>query len=549
MRQPTLTRLDRRAFLRLSTTAGVAAAMTATLAACGKGPQSSGNVTTSASAAGGVATQHVDAMIGYNNNSSWDPINSVGSAFAMCAHNHISEALFDGDPYTREPYAALASALPDAAALQSKELTVTLREGATWHDGQPVTADDVVYTFGRILDANKRVLLYAFYATWLDKVEKKDDRTVVLHMKFPFQNALKRLSVAKIVPKHAYEGKSDNWLKDGANQIGSGPYRVTAYQSGTLAKFERYDKYNGPLKPQIQTMQWNVATDAASRVAQLTAAQGGMAASDNIPQDNIESLQQAGVTVEGADSMNQLTLVLNASKKPFNDQRVRQALFYAIDTEKLMAIAIKGKGKLADCYLNESNPEYKKAKDVYAYNPEKAKALLAEAGVKGLKLTLKTANVSWLATAVNTIKESWDAIGVQTSLEVLDTAALTSQMVSRADFDVSAWSANPTQFGIDADLNLRWFYSEESSHLRWTGWNNTPEYKKLLKQMNVALSSANPAEAKMHMDEVLDTVASEAVIYPVMHMQLFTGWHADQIKGMKPLSYPGLNFMDAQRVA
>ncbi|MEJ7138251.1 ABC transporter substrate-binding protein [Amphibiibacter pelophylacis] len=553
MSQITPQNRQRRDFLRLSAATGVAAALTAGLAACGKGPESSGSMAAAPAAAAdgtaGAPAQDVNVMIGYNNNSSWDPVNTTGSAFAMAAHNHIYEALFDGDPYTREPYAALASALPDAEALKGKDLTVTLREGATWHDGQPVVADDVVYTFERILNAEKRVLLYAFFGTWLDKVEKKDDRTVVLHMKFPFQDALKRLSVAKIVPRHAYEGKSDEWLKDGSNQIGSGPYRVTRYVSGSLAKFERYDKYNGPLKPMIKTMQWNVTVDASARVAQLTAAQGGMLASDNIPQDNIESLQQAGITVEGAGSMNMLALVFNAAKKPYSDLRVRQALFYAIDTDKLMAIAIKGKGKLASCYLNEENPSYSKASDVYAYNPDKAKALLAEAGVKGLKITLKAVNISWLATAVNTIKESWDAIGVETTLEVMDTAALASQMASKGDFDVSAWSSNPTQFSIDADLNIRWFYAADSKHLQWSGWDKTADYKKLEKTLNDALASADATEHKKLLDSALGTIAHQAVIYPVMHMQLFSGWHADKLEGMKALNYPGLYLNRAKRIA
>ena len=121
----------------------------------------------------------------------------------MAAIQHIYEALVETDPITREPCPALATALPDRHRPRTT-WKFTLREGAKWHDGQPVTADDVVFTFQRILDPTANVLVGNFFRAWLKEVRKIDDNTVELVLKFPFPDGVQRLSIAKIMPKHVF---------------------------------------------------------------------------------------------------------------------------------------------------------------------------------------------------------------------------------------------------------------------------------------------------------------------------------------------------------
>src|SRR5689334_10806589 len=123
---------NRRDMLRFTGLAGAAAAFSSTLAACG-GPAST-NAT-------GDTAESITAVVGYGNNQTWDPLQTA-SAFSMAAILHTYESLVEGDPLTREPYAGLAKELP--ADVSGTSLTFELRDGATWHDGKPVTADDVV---------------------------------------------------------------------------------------------------------------------------------------------------------------------------------------------------------------------------------------------------------------------------------------------------------------------------------------------------------------------------------------------------------------------
>lgn len=516
---------------------GIPTAMT--LAAC-SGPSSSFS--------GDAATTQFDVAIGYNNNSSWDPLNT-GSAFAMAAHNHVYEPLWDAEPVTRKPFAALAAALPGDAELKGSEWKVTLREGAKWHDGKPVTADDVVYSIERVIGTDSKLITRAFFASWLESVTKVDEKTVTLKLKFPFLYAVQRFSILKIMPKHVFEGKPDDFLKQGKNAIGSGPFKVKEHQDTAFTKFEAFADYNGPIKPTVKTMQWNVAVDNAARVAMLTSGSGGVQISDNIPQDQIESLKGKNLTVQGVDSMNMLGLAFNTSVKPFDNKLVRQALRMAIDSEKLIKVAIAGQGTPAQGFLQQTSPYFQAAKTQYAYNPEKAKALLAEAGVSGLSVRLMSSNIGWLQVAVNTIKECWDAIGVKTTLDVMETAQFNSKLASRDQAQAVTFSGNPNQFGQDPDLNIRWFYSATSQFLPWNGWDKSAEYAELDKQLLAAQAAGSEDEAKKLIGEAMDTIAEQGVIFPVMHMKLFSAWDPKKVENVTPLDIPGVNLLKAKRLA
>lgn len=523
---------------RAATVSGLALA----LVAC-SGPASSVNVDNV------PATDRMEVSIGYNNNSSWDPLNT-GSAFAMAAHNHVYEPLWDAEAVTRKPFAALAAALPTDAEASSTEWTVKLREGAKWQDGQPVTADDVVFSFDRVLSAEAKVITNGFFSQWLESVTKVDDQTVKLTMKFPFTYALQRFSIVKIMPKHVFDGKGDDFLKQGKNALGSGPYEVAAHEDTSFTRFTLADTYNGPLKPTVKQMQWNVAVDQAARLASLTAASNAVQISDNIPTEGIKQLKEKGLTVEGKDSMNMLGLAFNTSKAPFDSKKVRQALRHAIDTKKLIDVAISGEGTPATSFLQKSSPYFNEAATQYDYDPAKAKALLKEAGVKTpIKVRLLSSNISWTRVAVNTIKEGWDAVGVETTLDVVETAQFNSKLAAGDDADAVTFSGNPNQFGQDPDLNIRWFYSPTSQFMPWNKWSETPEYKALDAQLMAAMQAKTQAEATKDMNEALDTIADEAVVYPVMHMKLFTAWDAKKVTGVQALDIPGVNLLNAKRIA
>ncbi|MEV6026952.1 ABC transporter substrate-binding protein [Streptomyces sp. NPDC052036] len=531
---------DRRAFLKYTGALGAAAALSSSLAACSSGPES-----TNDTGSEGGRNRTLTAVIGYGNDGSWDPTQTA-SAFCMAANNHIYEGLLDTDPITREPYAALATEVPKDTG--STSWRFTLREGAKFHDGQPVTADDVVFVFDRILDPKTQTLAKGFFASWLSEVRKVDARTVELVLKFPFPDGLSRLTLAKVMPRHVFSrpGAWDDAIKGLA--VGSGPYRQTAHHPKSNTTFEAFADYNGPRKAAFKKMNWLTIVDAAPRVARISGADAGAQIADNIPYANIRQLTASGLAVRGGAGMNNLFLMFNTKHKPFDDVRVRQALHYAIDTGKMVEVALKGHGKPSSSFLNEGNRAYRRAKTVYDYDPDKAKALLKEAGVRGLRIDVLAVNVSWIVDCLPTIKSSWDAIGVQTTLSPQETTAVFTKMDQKQDYQVVAAASNPNQFGLDADLIMHYNYGPQNLWMGYARWADNPVARKLFTDMDRATRESDPARKTAMVQDYIDVVAEQAVLYPVVHNELMTAWNPRELTGIRAQPYPGINLLQAKWV-
>ncbi|MGI5454692.1 ABC transporter substrate-binding protein [Streptomyces sp. CA-249302] len=532
--------MHRRTFLKHTGALSAAAAVSASLSACSAGPQS-----TNDTGSGGGKGRTLTAVIGYGNDGSWDPTQTA-SAFCMAANNHVYEGLLDTDPISRQPYAALATEVPKD--LNATTWRFTLRAGARFHDGKPVTADDVVFVFDRILDPKTQTLAKGFFASWLKEVRKVDASTVELVLKFPFPEGVSRLTLAKIMPKHVFSAPGA-WDKAVAGlAVGSGPYRQTAHHPKSNTTFAAFADYNGPRKAAFAKMNWLTIVDAAPRVARISGSSAGAQISDNIPYANIAQLRSGGLSVAGGAGMNNLFLMFNTRHKPFDDVRVRQALHYAIDTGKMVEVALKGHGKPSSSFLNEGNPGYRRAKTVYDYDPDKARALLKAAGVKNLRIDILAVNVSWIVDCLPTIKSSWDAIGVRTTLSPQETTAVFTKLDQKQDYQVVAAASNPNQFGLDADLIMHYNYGPTNLWMGYTRWADNPVAKALFKDMDRATQEPDADRKKAMVQDYIDVVAEQAVLYPVVHNELMTAWDPRRLTGIRAQPYPGINLLQAKWV-
>ncbi|MEU9335856.1 ABC transporter substrate-binding protein [Streptomyces sp. NPDC048290] len=526
---------SRRAFLKHTGALGAAAAG---LAGCG--PES-----TIYTGGGSGHDRVLTAVIGYGNDGNWDPT-LTASAFSMAANNHIYEGLVDTDPVSRAPYPALATALPPDPSATT--WTFTLRAGARFHDGTPVTADDVVFVFDRVLDPDTPTLAKGFFAPWLRAVTKVDARRVRLELKFPFPDGVSRLTLAKVMPRHVFSrpGAWDEAVKGLA--IGSGPYRQSAHHPKSNTTFEAFDGYDGPRPPAFRRMNWLTIVDAAPRVAMISGGAAGVQIADNIPYANIGQLERGGMSVGSGAGMNNLFLMFNTAHRPFGDVRVRQALRYAVDTATIVEVALKGHGRAATSFLDEGNPSYRRARTVYGHDPDRARALLKEAGVDGLSVELMASNVSWIMDCLPTIKASWDAIGVRTTLAPQETTAVFTKLDQKQDYQVVAAASNPNQFGVDADLIMHYNYGPENLWMGYTRWADDPVAKELFRAMDRATREPDPGRKKTLVQDYIDIVAEQAVLYPVVHNALMTAWDPRRLTGVRAQPYPGINLLQARWV-
>ncbi|MDO0927804.1 ABC transporter substrate-binding protein [Streptomyces sp. TG1A-8] len=528
----------RRSLLASAGALGAAAVLPSALSACSAGPPS-----TNDTGGGGTGRDRtLTAVIGYGNDGSWDPTQTA-SAFAMAANNHVYEGLLDTDPISRVPYPALATALPEDA--DATTWRFTLRPGATFHDGEPVTADDVEFVFDRILGPDTQTLARGFFASWLQEARAVDARTVELVLRFPFPDGLARLTLAKVMPRHVFSrpGAWDDAVKGLA--VGSGPYRQTAHHPKSNTVFEASSAYNGPRRPAFRRMNWLTVVDAASRVARISGTGAGAQIADNIPYANVPSLERGGLRVAGGAGMNNLFLMFNTRHKPFDDVRVRQALHYAIDTERMVRVALKGHGKPSTSFLDEGNPAHRRARTVYGHDPARARALLRAAGAEDLEVEITAVNVSWVVDCLPTVKSSWDAVGVRTTLAPQETTAVFTKLDQRQDYQVVAAASNPNQFGVDPDLIMRYNYGPDNLWMRYARWAGDPVARRLFTDLDRATREPDPAGKRAMIQDCVDVVAEQAVLYPVVHNELMTAWDPRELTGIRAQPYPGVSLLRA----
>ncbi|UKA50708.1 ABC transporter substrate-binding protein [Arthrobacter sp. FW305-123] len=531
---PLVNDASRRNFLKLSGAVGAAAAFTASLSACG-GAASTTTGTTNTAAVNKDLT--IEAGISYALSTGFDPLSSSG-ATPMAANLHIFEGLIELHPATRQPYNALAAT--DPKKVNDTTYQVTIREGAKFHDGSPVTTEDVAFSFTRVMDpANKS--LFSQFIPFIQDVKPLDAKTVEFTLKYAFPGFGPRISVVKIVPK----ALATDLKAFDASPVGSGPYKLISAVKDDKIVFEAFSDYNGPKPALAKGMTWLLLSDAAARV---TAVQSGrVQAIEDVPYLDVDGLKSK-VKVESVQSFGLLFLMFNCAKAPFDNKLVRQALHYGMDKESIIKKALFGNAKAATSYFQEGHPDYVKAKNVYGFDTSKAEELLKQAGVTNLEFELLTTDTAWVKDVAPLILESWNKIpGVKVTVKSLQSGALYSDRVGKGDFSVVAAPGDPSVFGNDADLLLSWFYSGATWMDKRAFWT-TPERTKLQELMNKG-SQASGDDAKKIVDEIVDMVSDEVPLYPVFHRQLPSAWDEKKLNGFQPLPTTGLSFIDVGRTA
>lgn len=527
---------SRRTFLKAAGVLGTATAFTATLAACG------GSSSTSTSAANNGTVNKdltIEAGISYSLSTGFDPMSSSG-ATPMAANLHIFEGLYELHPATREPYNALAAGEPKK--VDEKTYQVSIRDGVKFHNGAALTIEDVVYSFERVLDP-ANAALFAQFIFFIDSVKKVDEKTVEFKLNTPFNGFGPRISVVKIVPKAV--ASADQKAFD-AKPVGTGPYKFVSAAKDDKIVFERNDDYNGSKPALAKSMTWFLLSDASARVTAMQS--GRVQAIEDVPYLDVDALKSK-VQVESVQSFGLMFLAFNMSKAPFDKKEVRQALHYALDKESIIKTALLGNATAASSYFQEGSPNYQKASTVYGFDAEKAKSLLAAAGVSNLKVTLTSTDTAWVKDVVPLIKKNWDAIGVNTTLEILASAAVYApDKVGGLKYDVLAAPGDPSVFGNDADILLSWFYRGDTWARNRFAWSDSAAYKEVQTKLNAAVA-ASEADAKKLYGEIINIVAEEAPLYPIFHRKLPTAWDSKKLKDFAPLPTTGISFVGVGRTA
>ena len=365
---------------------------------------------------------------------------------------------------------------------------VHIDEKATWSDGTPVTAEDVEYTVRRLASPvvnNTTLMLYAFEGTSeegfveegaesMAGVQVIDEKTVQFTSKYPmalttFENTYARY--IHTLPKKVLEQLSEEELltSDWFNKpdVVSGPFFVTDFDNDHYISYEaNADYWKGA--PKIDKLNIRII-DASQVYAGLQSGEIDIThhTMTAIPQEDYESIEalENVEAVYGSPITNQSAFIQTAN---ITDARVRQALVYAIDRQKLVDELLKGHGEVVDGFLSSASPFFDEGITPISYDPEKAKELLAQAGWDGSQ-TLRFYVNSGDSTFVNgaqVLVAQWAAVGINVEVQTVDLATLMT-VAGTTDYDILA--VQYTYAPVDPYPDVDWLLSGEGS---WTGYHS-----------------------------------------------------------------------------
>ena len=521
-------RASRRDFIRLTSTMGMAAGFAAALAACGGSSGGSGASGAGSANPDGTITAGISYELG---TSGYDPMTTT-AGLTVAANWHTLEGLTELDAVSREAYAALGKDLP--MKVDDTTYEVALRDGAKFSNGSDVTVEDVVFSFERVLDpANNS--LYSQFLTFLESVTAKDDTTVTIKTKHPYSLVAERLSTVKIVPKAVVE--ADPKAFD-MNPIGSGPYKMTDNSAASqTVVFERNDNYNGSHPALAKKMTWQVLPDDTTRTNAITSST--VQAIDTVPATNLSAMTDP--VVVSADKGFSLVFVMFNHQGAFADVKARQAIMYALDYEKICTTGMGTLATAATCFVQEEHPAYKKASTVYSYDADKAKSLLAEAGITSIE-TIATDH-GFFSGARPIIKENLEALGVSANFTEKKSKELYDYIKNGDKWDIAIAPGDPSVFGNDADLLMRWWYSADLWANDRMHWKGTEAYTKLQAILDEAVQVEGDAQiAKWQ--EAFDLIAENVPLYPIFHRTTPTAYNNQTLVSFRSVNYPGLSFVD-----
>ena len=344
----------------------------------------------------------------------------------------IDELLFDAlvrrdQHFNLQPWLADSWDIPDPLTY-----IFHLHHGVRFHDGRPLTARDVKWTFDSVMNGTIRTPKSGTYR-FVDHIDAPDDFTVIFHLKEPWSSLLWNVSngAIGIVP---YGSAAEMTTKP----VGSGPFRFIRNQQDREVEIVRNDDYWGP-KPHVSRVRFLVVPDSTTRALELRKGSADIAinslTSDTIAamraEPNIEVLQTPGTTYA--------YLALNLRDPILKDARVRQAMAYAIDRRPMIRYLWRDIGEPADSVLPRQSWAYLSAQPHYDYDPARARQLLDEAGYRpgrdGVRfhLTMKISSSeesTRLLAAV--LQQQWRDVGIALDIRTFEFATFFSDVTKGA---------------------------------------------------------------------------------------------------------------------
>lgn len=397
-------------------------------------------------------------------------------------------------------------------------IELRLRKDVFFHNGDPMTADDVVFSLDRMFHPTfpPYVTRSREYFSNMEKAEKVDDYTVRVHTKRPDPILLTLLNVQQsmIVPEKYIKGltgspdvaEDSDFEAFGLKPVGTGPYAITEFVPGQKLVWERFEKYWGE-KPDLEKATITRINEMAARITALK--NGEVDIITNVPPDQISTIERdPDLKVEGMQTPIFHVVFFKTNNPKLTDKRLRQALCLAIDRDLLNEALWHGKARIPEYH---TFPQFGKLYDpswrTIEYNPEKARQLLKEAGYDGTPIRFDTQATYYTngLLAVQAIREMWAEVGVTMAINVLDRWTGDDE-----DMEARIWS-NPLYFP-DPVGSYGTMWSPTGARITAKSWDPAKPkgYASYEELWNNFRYSMDTAERLKYYREIMEYIAEEA---------------------------------------
>jgi peptide/nickel transport system substrate-binding protein len=390
----------------------------------------------------------------------------------------------------------IVPALAKSWTVSADALTYTfkLRTDVVFHNGDTLTAKDVKATFERIKDkatASPKAAEYAAVAS----IETPDDATVVFKLSQPAAPFIAALASGwgAILPKSLIDQK---W--DFANKpVGTGPFVLKEFTRDSRIVLEKNPKYWMPGLPKLDRVVMNIITDRAVQVQGLVS--GAIDAVEFVDPVDFPVLKAAkDVVIDKTLSSLIMVMAMNCSDPVLANLKVRQAVNYAVDKQQVLDIAYGG-GKVIGTFMDADNAYYKNFTSLYKYNPEKAKALLAEANIPAgtvFEMVLPS-NYDMHVKAGQMYQEMLKKVGLTVNIKLVDWPTWLADVYSGGKYDFTVISHTGK---LDPDGTLGGYGGG-----KYVKWMN----KECLDLINKAKQVADVSERKRLYADAMEIMAKD----------------------------------------
>jgi peptide/nickel transport system substrate-binding protein len=410
------------------------------------------------------------------------------------------------------------------ASADGKTFTLKLRPGVKFSDGTPLTAADVVWSLKRA--ANPKEGIWSFLLASVDDVSAQGDDTIVLKLKNPDPSLPAALATfnSGILPKAKFEAMAGATDDDKAkafaeHPVGAGPFMLTDWKRGSSMTLKRNPYYwnkdeSGVQLPYLDEIQFVIIPDDATRILKLRA--GEVDGAEFIPYERVAELKadpKIDMVLFPSTQVNYLTVndrpkLADGTPNPLSDERVRQALNYAINKKALIQIITHGIGTPMHSFMSKTTPLYADQGELYPHDLKKAKALLDEAGHGGgMTLTILALAGSADDLAISAaIQQMWGQAGVKVKIEQVDNATLDDRYHKGAyQIRTSYWTNDIN----DPNEITSYFAYYPNNQNQFSGWDS----KEADALFEKSQSESDPAKRAAEYAEIQKIYAKAAPIF------------------------------------